>query len=46
MVQSSVAYNEKGEYAVKPNLNIEVKGEYNLGCAIESDCKGVQAIRP
>ena len=31
---------------LKPNLNIEVADEYNVGCALESDLKGVTAVRP
>ena len=46
MAQTSIAFNQLGEYALKPNVNIEVSDEFNVGCAIESDLKSVQTIRP
>ena len=46
MAQTSIACDQKGEYSVKPNVNIEIADEYNVGCAIESDMKEITAIRP
>ena len=44
--QTSVATDQVGRLSVKPNVNLEVSGEYNIGCALESDTKQLTAIRP